>query len=68
MVKILEMRRAGESKAKEPGTIDIGTEGVTVSAGDGTLLLTTLQRSGKSRAPASDVMRSLGAQNGAKFS
>jgi methionyl-tRNA formyltransferase len=68
MVKILEMRRAGEPKAKEPGTIDIGTEGVTVSAGDGALLLTTLQRSGKGRAPAGDVMRSLGAQNGAKFS
>jgi methionyl-tRNA formyltransferase len=69
VIKVLDMRRADRETAAEPGTILQANDGeVTVAAGDGALRLITLQRPGKGRLPASDVLRALDLKVGASLS
>lgn len=65
-VKLVDIRLAEGSG--EPGTILKIDDGVTVAAGEGALRITTMQRPGKSRAPAGEVARALGLRAGERMS
>ena len=65
-LKILEM--APTAARGEPGTLlQLSPEQVVVATGDGALQLGVLQRPGKSRAAAHDVLRALGLKTGMRL-
>jgi methionyl-tRNA formyltransferase len=58
-IKIWSVKLSSDKKKFTPGTIiDVGNEGILVSAGVGSILLTELQLPGKRRLKVSELLRS----------